>query len=68
MISNTSQGGVIGVVLRSPREKHTFSYKLRFPYSNYETEYEDLVTRLKAAKRLGIRKLKEFGDSELVIK
>ena len=54
--------------MRSPREKHTFSYKLRFPYSNYETEYEDLVTRLKAAKRLGIRKLKEFGDSELVIK
>ena len=45
-----------------------FAYKLHFPYSNNEVEYEDLVVGLKAAKRLGIKKLKVFGDSELVIK
>jgi len=55
-------------VLKSLGEEHTFAYKLRFPCSNNEVEYEALVTGLKAAKRLGIRKLKVFGVSELVIK
>ena len=55
-------------MLKSPGEEHTFAYKLCFPCSNNEVEYEALVTGLKAAKRLGIRKLKVFGDSELVIK
>ena len=45
-----------------------FAYKPHFPYSNNETEYEALLLGLKAAKRLGIKKLKEFRDSELVIK
>ena len=54
-------------MLKSPRKEHTFAYKARFPYSNNEAEYEALVVGLKAAKRLGIRKLKVFRDSELVI-
>ena len=56
------------MVLKSPREEHTFAYKLRFPCSNNEVEYEALLIGLKAAKRLGIKKLKVFMDSELVIK
>ena len=47
---------------------HAFAYKLCFPCSNDEAEYETLVVGLKAAKRLGIKKLKVFGNSELVIK
>ena len=45
-----------------------FAYKLSFPCSNNEEEYEALLLGLKAAKRFGIKKLKEFGDFELVIK
>ena len=66
--SFTSQGGRIGVVLKSSREEDTFAYKLCFPYSNNEAEYEALVVGLKVAKRLSIKRLKVFGDSELVIK
>lgn len=39
-----------------------------FPLSNNEAECEALLIGLKAAKRHGIKKLKVFGDSELVIK
>lgn len=67
--SSTSQGGPpIGVMLKSLGEEHMFAHKLHFPCSNNEAEYEALVIRLNATKRLGIRKLKVFGDSELVIK
>ncbi|XP_075663032.1 uncharacterized protein LOC142632532 [Castanea sativa] len=66
--SSTSQRGGIGVVLKSPGEEHTFAYKLRFPCSNNEEEYEALLVGLKAAERLGIKRLKIFGDSKLVIR
>ena len=66
--SSTFQKGGIGVVLKSPGEEHTFAYKLHFPYSNNEAKYEALLVGLKAARRLGIKMLKVFGDSELVIK
>ena len=56
------------MVLKSLGEEHTFAYKLRFAYSNNEAEFEGLLVGLKAAKRLGIKKLKVFGDSELAIK
>ena len=55
-------------MLKLHREKHTFAYKLCFPYSNNEVEYEALVVGLKATKRLGIKRLKVFRDSKLVIK
>lgn len=66
--SSPCQGGGIGMVLKSPREKHMFAYKLRFPCSNNEVECEALVVGLKAAKRLGKNWLKVFRDFELVIK
>ena len=56
------------LVLKSPGEKHTFAYKLHFPCSNNDAEYESLVVGLKATKRIGIKKLKISGDSELVIR
>ena len=66
--SSTSPRGGIGVVLKSPGEEHTFAYKLRFPCSNNEEEYKALLVGLKAAERLGIKRLKIFGDSKLVIR
>ena len=54
--------------MKSLGEEHMFAYKLGFLYSYNEAKYEAFLLGLKAAKRLGIKKLKEFGDSELVIK
>ena len=45
-----------------------FAYKLHFPYSNNEAEFEALVVGVKIAERLGIKRLKVFGDSKFVIK
>ena len=66
--SSTFQGGGIGVALRSLGEEHTFAYKLHFRCSNNEAEYEALLVGLKATRRLGIKGLKVFGDSKLVIR
>lgn len=66
--SFTFQGGGIGMVLKSPGKEHMFTYKLGFSCSNNEAEYETQIVGLKAAKRLGIKRLKVFGDFELVIK
>lgn len=65
---SSSQGGGIRVVLKSLGEEYTFAYKLRFSCLNNEVEYEALMVILKVAKRLGIKRLKVFGDSKLVIK
>ena len=67
-VSFTIQGGGIRVVLKSLREEHTFAYKLHFPFSNNTAEYEALLVGLKAARKLGIKRLNVFGDSKLVIK
>ncbi|XP_065623032.1 uncharacterized protein LOC136064778 [Quercus suber] len=66
--SFTFQGGGIEVVLKAPREEHTFAYKLHFPFSNNEAKYEALLVGLKATRRLAIKRLKVFGDYELVIR
>ncbi|XP_050242111.1 uncharacterized protein LOC126691074 [Quercus robur] len=65
--SSTFQGGGI-VILKSPGEEHMFAYKLHFPCPNNEAKYEALLVGMKAARRLGIKKLKVFGDSKLVIR
>ena len=66
--SSTIQGGGMEVVLKSPGEEHTFAYKLHFLCSNNEAEYEALLVGLKATRRLSIKQLKVFGNSELVIR
>ena len=66
--SSIVQGRGIGVGLKSLGEEHTFAYKLYFPCFNNEAKYEALLVGLKIAKRLGIKNLKVFGDSELVIR
>ena len=53
--SSTFQRRGIRVVLKSLGGEHTFAYKLHFPCSNNEAEYEALLIRPKAARRLGIK-------------
>ena len=45
-----------------------FACKLHFPCSDNEAEYEALLVGLKATRRLGIIRLKIFGDSKFVIR
>jgi ribonuclease HI len=67
--SYTLRGAGAGVVLIPP-EGNTLKYaiQLGFPATNNITEYEGLVTGLRVAKDLGIRRLLIQGDSQLVAK
>ena len=65
--SNTLGNG-IGVVLISPEVCHTtFTARLYFNCINNMAEYEVCIFGLKAAIHLGIKSLRVFGDSALVI-
>ncbi|XP_058181090.1 uncharacterized protein LOC131299518 [Rhododendron vialii] len=60
--------GGAGIVLRNEEgEKFHLAYKLSFPRSNNEAEYEALILGLLAARERGIKHLKIVGDSKLVI-
>ena len=60
--------GGAGVVLEGGSGKEMFSYKLTFPCTNNEAEYEALILGLKVAKEKGIKKLRILGDSKLILK
>ncbi|KAG5524129.1 hypothetical protein RHGRI_030951 [Rhododendron griersonianum] len=63
-----SGSGGAGIVLQNEEgERVHLAYKLNFPCSNNEAEYEALILGLVAAKERGIRHLKIAGDSKLVI-
>ncbi|XP_028121464.1 uncharacterized protein LOC114318721 [Camellia sinensis] len=58
-----------GITLTSHEgEKFHLSYNLDFKCSNNEAEYEALILGLIAAQKKGLRKLKIWGDSKLVVK
>ena len=57
-----------GVYIISPiRDFKAFSYKLTFECTNNVAEYEALLLGLPPLKDLGAKRVKVFGDSELVI-
>ena len=61
------EGSGIEIVLESlRREKVLKAFKLGFPVSNNEAEYETLLTGLKMAKDLNVKAIHEFCDSKLV--
>jgi ribonuclease HI len=65
--SSSRDGASAGVVLFSPvQEIISLSYKLEFEATNNMAEYEALVLGLRAAKYMGIKKIKVFGDAELI--
>ena len=65
--SAASGMGGVGVILSSP-EKDVLKYgvQLQFPTTNNEAEYEAVLTGLRVAKALGVRKLKVNSNSKLV--
>ena len=57
-----------GIVLVSPTQKYIrLSFKLTFQVTNNIAEYEALILGLSAAKEMGIKGLKVFGDADLII-
>jgi ribonuclease HI len=67
--SYTLKGAGAGVVLIPPEgDILKYAIQLGFPATNNIAEYEGLVTGLRLAKDLGIRRLLIQGDSQLVAK
>jgi ribonuclease HI len=67
--SYTLKGAGAGVVLIPPKgDILKYAIQLGFPAINNIAEYERLVTGLRLAKDLGIRRLLIQGDSQLVAK
>src|ERR1043165_5017074 len=66
--ASNHHGNGIGVVFITPCGEHIpFSVKLDFQCTNNEAEYEACINGLEAALELGIKKLKVFGDSILIV-
>ena len=64
----TKDGAGAGVVLIPPEgERITISHKLQFEATNNVAEYEALILGLEAAKKMGVKCISAFGDSELVV-
>jgi ribonuclease HI len=67
--SYTLKGAGAGVRLIPPEgDILKYDIQLEFPATNNITEYEGLVTGLRPAKYLSIRRLLIRGDSQLVAK
>ena len=61
-------GVLVGVYIISPiRDFKSFSYKLTFECTNNVAEYEALLPGLHVLKDFRAKRVKVFGDSELVI-
>src|SRR4051812_31898980 len=66
--SEMLNGSGAGVVLVSPRgDKLSYVLQIHFDSSNNEAEYEALLYGLRMAISLGVRCLKVYGDSDLVV-
>ena len=66
--ATNQSGSGIGVLLISPKGTHiSFSSRLNFPAINNATEYEACIMGLQAALGLGMKELKVYSDSALII-
>ena len=66
--SKVKEGLGIGVVLTSPKKDQLkYVLQIHFAASNNVAEYEALVHRLNVAKEIGIRRIRCFGDSTLIV-
>ncbi|OMO67929.1 hypothetical protein CCACVL1_20188 [Corchorus capsularis] len=72
--SSTTSGGGAGIVLIPPEarceheEALSLAFKLDFPCTNNQPEYETLVLGLHTATIIGVEELCIIGDSNLVVK
>lgn len=66
-VANPAEGAV-GVVLRNPRGVAIATVSRRIgPATNTEAEYQALIAGLELAKEHGVRRLRVFIDSELLV-
>src|SRR3954464_10218620 len=66
--SKMKNGLGAGIVLTSPKgDQLHYVLQIHFAASNNVAEYEALVHGMKLAKEIGIRNIKCFGDSDLVV-
>jgi ribonuclease HI len=67
--SYTLKGAGAGVMLIPPEgDMLKYAIQIEFSATNNTAEYEGLVTRLRLAKELSIRRLLIRGDSQLMAK
>ena len=68
--SCTKTNASAGVWIRNTEKNHTesLSCRLNFQCSNNIVEYESLLLGLHLLKRLGAKRIKVHGDSELIIR
>ncbi|XP_071695314.1 uncharacterized protein [Rutidosis leptorrhynchoides] len=65
--ASSSDGSGAGLILIGPDgEEHTYALRFEFPASNNEAEYEELLSGLRMAEKMGIKNLKVSVDSQLV--
>ena len=66
--SRAKQGAGVGIILESPQGVKTqLAFIVEKVCSNNQVEYEALVLGLEILLQMGIRNVKVFGDSQLVI-
>ena len=66
--ASNQKGCGVGVLLVSPNEEHIpISMKLDFDVTNNAAEYEACILGLETSVALGIKKLRIYGDSSLII-
>ena len=66
--SSAQKRGGVGVIITAPdKEILKYGVQLRFPATNKEAEYEDILTRLRLGKALGVKNLLIQSDSKLVV-
>jgi ribonuclease HI len=67
--SKSQEGSGVGCILIDQKGKHhLLSCRLEFECTNNTAEYEALVQGLKKAIDLGIKELKVFGDSKIIVR
>ncbi|XP_027099188.1 uncharacterized protein [Coffea arabica] len=66
--ASSKEGCGVGLLLISPTGEE-LPYALRFDFrtSNNESEYEALIAGMEIARKLGVRSIKVYSDSQLIV-
>ncbi|XP_071713719.1 uncharacterized protein [Rutidosis leptorrhynchoides] len=63
----SSEGNGAGLILTGPhQEEQTYALRFNFKITNNEAEYKALLAGMRIAKEIGVKKLQDYIDSQLV--
>ncbi|XP_071926220.1 uncharacterized protein [Coffea arabica] len=66
--ASSKEGCGVGLLLISPtREELPYALRFDFRTSNNESEYEALIVGMEIARKLGVRSIKVYSDSQLIV-